>query len=115
LPNIGDEFATVDWRKCQDEFTKNVELFLTSKDAHHFKSGTAEEHTVWQDLMEEITQLMYPDELIKFKRNNIPTNPIAFSCIFAPANAPFPIHGNPEFHKKTICGKKFHKLDLWKN
>ena len=77
LPNIGDEFATVDWRKCQDEFTKNVEFF--------------------------------------FKRNNIPTNPIAFSCIFAPANAPFPIHGNPEFHKKTICGKKFHKLDLWKN
>ena len=62
LPNIGDEFATVDWRKCQDEFTKNVELFLTSKDAHHFKSGTAEEHTVWQDLMEEITQLMYPDD-----------------------------------------------------
>ena len=62
LPNIGDEFATVDWRKCQDEFTKNVELFLTSKDAHHFKSGTAEEHTVWQDLMEEITQLMYPSQ-----------------------------------------------------
>ena len=60
-------------------------------------------------------KLTSPTELIKFKRNNIPTNPIAFSCIFAPANAPFPIHGNPEFHKKTICGKKFHKLDLWKN
>ena len=48
----------MNWRKCQDEFEKNVELYKDQGDSYRFKSGDDEQHTEWQDIMEDISTRM---------------------------------------------------------
>ena len=58
-PEIRSEvLEKLDGRKCQDEFATNVDLYNQHKDSWRFQSGSDEQHTEWQDIMETITQQM---------------------------------------------------------
>ena len=62
IPNFEVSLAKLDWRKCQAEFQLNVDSYIKSKDTQCFKSGDDEQHTQWQDLMQDIIELMFPDD-----------------------------------------------------
>ena len=62
IPNTHSVFERVDWRKCQDKFLSNVDTYIQHKDAWRYNSASDEEHTEWQDLMEDIRQRMFPDD-----------------------------------------------------
>ena len=54
IPNMEVALANLDWRKCQDEYNLNVDAYNKHREEYKFKSGTDEEHTEWQDIMEDI-------------------------------------------------------------
>jgi hypothetical protein len=58
IANFEDVFASITWRKCQEEFESNISQYQLDKSAVPFNSGTAEDHTRWQDVMEEISTLV---------------------------------------------------------
>ena len=62
IPNLQEDLATLYYRKCQKEFITNVNNYLQHRDRWTFKSGDAEQHTEWQDLMEDIVQLTFPGD-----------------------------------------------------
>ena len=55
-PNYEKRFETLTWRKCEDEYNRNVKLYQADRKAVPFQSGTDAEHTEWEDLMEELFQ-----------------------------------------------------------
>ena len=58
IPNFETTLEKLDGRKCQDEFATNLDLYNQHKDSWRFQSGSDEQHTEWQDIMETITQQM---------------------------------------------------------
>ena len=52
--NLEEHFEALTWRKCQEEFSRNVASYKADREAVPFRSGSSEEHTKWQSKMEEI-------------------------------------------------------------
>ena len=57
IPNHEESFSKLNWRKCQTEFDTNLALYKADQSTFPFNSGTAEDHTRWHDVMEEIACL----------------------------------------------------------
>ena len=55
-PNQAETFSALTWRKCKDEYDRNVKLYKADKQSVPFQSGTDKEHQEWEDVMEEIFQ-----------------------------------------------------------
>ena len=62
VPDFKSTLANLEWRKCQEEFNRNVQLFQAEGESYRFKSGDDEEHTEWHDIMEDIKSRMLLDE-----------------------------------------------------
>ena len=56
-PNYERVFETLNWRKCVDEYKRNIDLYEKDRVGISFRSGSAEQHQQWHDLMEEIFEL----------------------------------------------------------
>jgi len=63
-PNYEKRFETLTWRKCEDEYNRNVKLYQADRKAVPFQSGTDAEHTEWEDLMEELFQKFGDKDMI---------------------------------------------------
>ena len=57
IPNYEEEFETLTWRKCQAEFEGNLKAYKENKQSVPFRSGSAEDHLRWHDVMEEVCSL----------------------------------------------------------
>ena len=51
VPNFEETLENLDWRKCQNEYDRNVKLYTDEGEAYRFRSGDDEQHTQWQDII----------------------------------------------------------------
>ena len=54
IPSLQEELATLDYWKRHKEFITNDYNYFEHRDGWTFKSGDAEQHIEWQDIMEDI-------------------------------------------------------------
>ena len=73
-PNMEEHFESLTWRKCQEEFLRNMASYKADRAAVPFKSGTSEDHTKWQQIMEEIFELTGMKTSTKLWFNNTKKN-----------------------------------------
>ena len=65
FPNYEQFFANLTWRSCEREYERNIKLYIEDKTAAPFQSGTDQQHTEWEDMMEDIIQSMQDKDLAK--------------------------------------------------
>ena len=47
VPNFEETLEKLDWRKCQNEYDRNVKLYTEEGEAYRFRSGDVEQLTQW--------------------------------------------------------------------
>ena len=57
IPTYEETFVRLTWRKCQEEFDRNLAVYTTEKEGVPFRSGSDEQHSEWHDIMDEISTL----------------------------------------------------------
>ena len=55
IPTYEETFVRLTWRKCQEEFDRNLAVYTTEKEGVPFRSGSDEQHCEWHDIMDEIS------------------------------------------------------------
>ena len=65
FPNYEQFFANLTWRSCEREYERNIKLYIEDKTAAPFQSGTDQQHTEWEDMMEDIIQSTQDKDVAK--------------------------------------------------
>ena len=56
-PNYEVTFQNLNWRRCEEEYCRSVAAYAADRRGVPFRSGKAEQHEQWHNIMEEIFEL----------------------------------------------------------
>ena len=62
-PNYEVTFQNLNWRRCEEEYCRSVAAYAADRQGVPFRSGTAEQHEQWHNIMKEVFELKCDKEV----------------------------------------------------